>query len=276
MSFFSRQAPSSAPASEPVFRLGAWRIVLLSLLLVLVWAVSLVVFLPVGWAWQQASPYVRLPPDVRVENVAGRLWGGTAQVRWRQDLSLQLGWTLQLSSLRHGFLPLEWQLSTGRSSAEGSLTGTRDQQLRFLLRRGQFDLEELTRLANIDNVQAGGVVTLQSLFVIWSEDNGWSEATGRGHWPGGVVTWPMAGQVEQSRLPPLKADMSMQQGDLLVRLQDQAESRTAIALSMPATEPVVEVAIRRHWLDLLGLQFGSGNGNNPDEVVFNVRHSLTP
>ncbi|TVP59287.1 MAG: hypothetical protein EA349_03315 [Halomonadaceae bacterium] len=272
----SHQALTSTSAPERRFRLGPLRIVLLTLLLIMVWAVSMVVFLPVGWAWQQASPYVTLPPQLRIDNVAGRVWDGSARVHWEQDLSLQLGWALDLKALRHGFLPLEWRLSTGRSSAEGSLTGTRDLQLRFLLRQGRFDLDEITRVANVDNVQASGVVTLESLFVIWSEDHGWSEATGRGHWPGGVVTWPMAGQIEQNRLPALKADMSMNQGDLLVRLQDQVESRTAISLVMPATEPVLEVAIRRHWLDLLGLQFGSGNGSDPDEVVFNVRHSLAP
>lgn len=257
------------------FRLGPLRIVLLFLLLLLVWSTSMVVHLPVGWAWQQVSPRVPLPPQVQVEDVAGRLWEGTARVNW-QELSVQLAWSLQLSALRHGYLPLEWRLASGHSRLEGSLTGTTEQKLRILLRRGEVDLEEVTRLAGVDNVSAGGIMTLENLFVVWSEEGGWSEASGRASWPGGPVTWPMSGQVEQAQLPPLKADMTMEQGDLKVRLQDQAQSRTAVSLVMPASQPVVEVAIRRHWLDLLGLQFGSENGNDPDEVLFNVRHNLAP
>ncbi|MDX1589436.1 MAG: hypothetical protein R3296_10910 [Oleiphilaceae bacterium] len=278
---FAHQATSShasgqKPGSGDVrFRLGPVRIVLLLLLLLLVWATSMVVYLPVGWVWHQASPHVPLPPQVRVEDVAGRLWDGTARIHW-QDLSVQLGWSLQLSALRHGQLPLEWRVVSGPSRLEGSLTGTRDRQLRLQVRRGEIDLGQATRIAAVQNVSVGGVVTLENLLVVWSEQGGWSEATGRGRWPGGLVTWPMGGQVQRAQLPPLKADITMEQGDIRMRLQDQAESRTAVTMVMPAAEPVVEVAIRRHWLDLLGLRFGSENGNDPDEVLFNVRHNLAP
>ncbi|WP_421844423.1 hypothetical protein [Marinobacter algicola] len=56
------------------------KVFLLTLAGVLIYLVALVVLVPAGWLWHQASGYVALPPEVQVSQVSGRVWSGTAGV----------------------------------------------------------------------------------------------------------------------------------------------------------------------------------------------------
>ena len=49
------------------------KVLLLTFAGVLIYLLALVVFVPAGWLWHQASAYVALPPEVQVSQVSGRV-----------------------------------------------------------------------------------------------------------------------------------------------------------------------------------------------------------
>ncbi len=252
------------------FRLGPLRIFLLLLLLALTWAVAMVVYLPAGWVWHQARDVVTLPPEVEVHAVSGSLWAGDMQVS-HSGFPVRLSWQLDVRPLIHGFVPLEFDLVMPNSRAEGSITATIEGHLRVLLRHAEVDLDRITAMEALEGVSVGGMMELESFFVVWSREEGWLDARGRGQWPGGSVSWPMGGRTERATLPALEGNLRLDQQDLILEISDQESEQIGVTATLEPSG-YADLALRKHWVDLLGLDFAPDE--EPDAVLFNMRQQL--
>ena len=103
------------------FRLG--KLMGLLLLGLVTYLVALVIWVPAGWLWQQASGHVRLPSQVSVRQVSGTLWEGAAGLEVL-GYPVRVTWGLGAPSLTGLSLPLEVRLDSVRSHLEGHLTLT--------------------------------------------------------------------------------------------------------------------------------------------------------
>lgn len=269
--------PPSQPRTEQPeqdgsrrFRLGPLKVFLLLLLLALTWAVAMVVYVPAGWIWHQARDVVTLPPEMEVHAVSGSVWAGDVQVS-HSGLPVRVSWQLDVRPLIHGFVPLELDMVAPHSRAEGSITGMLDGQVRVLLRQAEVNLDGITRTRALEGVSVGGIMELESFFVVWSPDEGWLDARGYGHWPGGTVTWPMGGRTERATLPPLEGDLRLDRQNLILDIADQESGQTGVTATLEESG-YVDVSLRKHWVDLLGLDFAPDA--EPDDVLFNMRRRL--
>jgi len=267
-------APSSPSSEEgPRFRVGPVRVFFLVLLLALTWMISLVFYLPAGWVWAQVSADIELPSQVEVGAVSGTVWSGSVIVR-TMGKPVSVSWRLEPGSAIYGFIPLEWEATTSGSHAEGSITAMFEGHLRFLMREARIDLAEITSLGGpLERVRVPGVMELESIFVVWGPDKGLQDVRGRGHWPGGSVTWPMGGSTRQSQMPPLEGVLKQRQKDAVLTISDREEGITGVEAVL-AHNGYASLEVRKHWVDLIGLDVAANA--QPDEVVFNVRRQVLP
>ena len=269
--------PAAEPSTEQPdkgaprrFRLGPFRIFLLLLLLALTWTVAMVVYLPAGWLWHQARDAVTLPPEMEVRAVSGSLWAGDVQVSY-SGFPVRVSWQLDVRPVIHGFVPLELDIVTPHSRAEGSVTGMLDGHLRVLLRHAEVDLDRITRIEALEGVSVGGIMELESFFVVWSPDEGFLDARGYGEWPGGTVAWPMGGRTERATLPALEGNLRLDQQNLILDISDQESGQIGVTATLEEGG-YVDLSLRKHWVDLLGLDFAPDE--EPDTVLFNMRQQL--
>ena len=237
----------------------------------LTWVVALVVYLPAGWVWAQSSRGIDLPEQIEVASVSGTLWSGTAIIR-ALGKPVSVGWHLEPASAIYGFVPLEWKANTANSRAEGSLTAVFDGRLRFLMREAQIDLAEITAMSGpLERVRVPGIMELESVFVVWDQDEGLVDARGRGQWPGGPVSWPMGGRLQQSNLPPLEGVLKQRDQGVVLSIMDHEQGITGVEATLD-NDGYASLALRKHWINLLGLDFAANA--EPDEVLFNVRRRI--
>ncbi len=269
----SKNAEPSTEQAHPRFRLGPLRAFLLILLLVLTWLTALVVYLPAGWAWAQIAREFPMPDTVAVQQVGGTVWSGDASLRAR-GVPLRLSWQLEPGSIIHGFVPLEWQLRSPGSSAEGSVTAMLDGGVRVLLRHARLDLEEITAHdLGVQPLRVPGVATLESFFGVWDPETGLGQLQGRGQWPGGAVTWPMGNQPRQSNMPALEGRLTSTNGQPEFILMEQGTSNPALRAVLEESGRA-RLELYKRWVDFLGLDFAPNAA--PGDVVFRASQQVMP
>ena len=269
----SKNAEPNTEQTHPRFRIGPLRAVLLVLLLVLTWLTALVVYLPAGWAWAQIARQVPVPDALAVQQVGGTVWSGDAWIRAR-GVPLRLSWQLQPGSIIHGFVPVEWRLSSPGSRAEGSVTAMLDGDVRVLLRSARLDLEEMTAHdLGIQPLRIPGVVTLESVFGVWDSETGLGQLQGRGQWPGGNVTWPMGNQPRQSTMPALEGRLTRANGQPELILMEQGTSAPALRAVLEDSGRA-RLELYKRWITFLGLDFAPNAA--PGDVVFRASQKVAP
>ena len=273
MNSTARASSSPSPGEGLRFRVGAVRGFGLALLLVITWVTALVVYLPAGWVWAEVSPGIELPRQVEVDAVSGSVWSGAAMVRV-MDKPVSFSWRLKPGSIIYGFIPLEWEATTARSHAEGSITATLEGHLRFLMREARVDLAEITALGGpLERVRVPGVMALETVLLVWGPETGLREVRGSGQWPGGTVTWPMGSTTRQSRMPALEGVLTRKQKDLVLAISDREEGITGVRAVIDHNG-YANLEVFKHWVDLIGLDVAANA--DADEVVFNARRRVLP
>ena len=255
--------------AKPFLRPG--KIFLLLLLGVLVYGVVLVVWVPAGWVWHQASRHLQLPPQVDVQQVSGRLWDGAAgvvvagfpaRVQWR------LGWP----SLNAMQLPIGFSLSSSQSRVEGDVSigwpGSLDVSARGQIAVAEF--EDLIRQSGGAMIE--GLVSIDRLRLAW-DDNRLQQADGIGRWDGGLVTWPMGNQTGQAVFPAMQANLDTTDGGVALTVAEQGGDGPAADASI-LWNGMMEVRVYKRMVDLA--QQPWPDTARPGDVVFRVRQPILP
>lgn len=255
--------------NKPFF--GPGKVILLLLLGLLVYGVTLVALVPAGWLWQQASGYVQLPPQVRIQQVSGRLWSGAAGAMvagFPVRLQWQLGWP-SVSSLN---LPIEFSVTSAESRMDGQASlGWPDRarlQAQGLITVAEF--EPLIRQSGGAMIE--GTVAIDHIQVAVS-DGQLQQAEGFGRWDGGQVSWPMGNQTGRARFPPMQANLETTGGGVALSVSEQGGDGPAADANI-LWNGMMELRVYKRMVDLAGQSWS--DSAQPGDVVFRVRQPLLP
>ncbi|MEA1081483.1 type II secretion system protein N [Marinobacter qingdaonensis] len=254
---------------KPFLRPG--KLILLTLLALVVYAITLLVWIPAGWVWQQVAPRVSLPQQLEVRQVSGRLWDGAAGLVVA-GYPIRVDWQLGWPSLTGLSLPLDLNVATAQSRINGKLKLSWPQKAEVSA-TGQIvvsEFEELIRRSGGAMIE--GNVTIDRLNLVW-EDNRVTLAEGLGRWAGGQVTWPMGNQTGQARFPAMRADLDTTQGGIALAISEQGGSGPAAEASI-LWSGMMELRVFKRMVDLAGQPWS--DSASPGDVIFRVRQPLLP
>lgn len=257
-------------------RMGWGKIALLLLVALLVFSVTLLLTTPLSYLWARASAHVDLPPQVKIESLAGSVFAGAALLRLEQQ-PVRLSWSLAWPVLESGSsglglqIPLAWRLETRQSWFSGtSHLGWHQARLQL---KGRLHLAEIAKLVERSGgVQMAGDIFIDDLALDWRKGY-WTAASGHANWPGGLVSWPAGADRQQAMMPPMVALLQKIDIGLEVSLLS-AEASAVAAKARLLPGALLEVQIFRRLLDLAGQSWQGGAG--PDEQIFKVSQPLMP
>ncbi|MBZ0334024.1 type II secretion system protein N [Marinobacter sp. AL4B] len=259
----------SEDSPKPFFRPG--KFFLLLLLGVLVFAVTLVVRMPIGWAWHQVSGQIDLPPQVQVRQVSGRLWDGAAKVHL-SGFPARLQWHLNWPSFTDLTLPLEFTVSSSQSRLQGlaraSWTGNLDVMAEGIVTVAEF--KDLIRQSGGAMIE--GKVAIDHLNLRWANER-LQHAEGIGRWGGGLVVWPMGNQTGQAQFPPMQASLDTVDGGVAFDISEQGGDGPA-ADARILWNGMMEIRVYKRMVDLA--QQPWSENSSPSDVVFRVKQPLLP
>lgn len=255
--------------SKPFFRFG--KLFLLTLLGLFVYLSALIVFVPAGWVWHQASPHISLPPQVQVQQVAGKLWDGAAGVVIA-GFPVRIDWELGWPSV----MDLEQSVRISVDSLQSSITG--DVSLGWpanakLSARGHVavaEFEELIRRSGGAMIE--GDVSIDRLVLEWADDR-LVRADGLGRWAGGSVRWPMGNQTGQAQFPPMQATIDTTDGGVELVVAEQAGKGPAADANI-LWNGMMELRVYKRMIDLAGQPWS--DSASPGDVVFRIKQPLLP
>jgi general secretion pathway protein N len=249
---------------KPLIRPG--KLILLLLAGVLVYAVTLILTVPIGWVWSQMSNKVNLPPGVRVESLAGTVWKGQG-TGLAQGIPLTLGWDLHWPSLTELALPLDFSVASGGSALRGELVVAWPGTARVNA-TGQVnvdDFEPMIRRAGGALIE--GVVRIDNLELAWDGERV-SHARGMARWPGGTAEWPGG----SASFPPMQINLDRAGGGVSLVVAEQGGKGPAARADV-FWDGMMEVQVYKRLADLAGMNVGAGA---PSDAIFKVRQPLLP
>ncbi|GGE58123.1 hypothetical protein GCM10011533_08270 [Streptosporangium jomthongense] len=247
------------------------KLFLLVLLGLFIYLGALIVFVPAGWVWQQASPHVPLPAQVQVKQVAGKVWDGAAGVVVA-GFPLRIQWQLGWPSLGALEQPVRISVESRQSSVSGDLSLDWPANAR-LNARGTIAVAEFEGLIRRSGgAMIEGDVSIDRLILEWADDR-IVRADGLGTWAGGRVSWPMGNQTGQAQFPPMQANLDTTDGGVALVVAEQAGNGPAADASI-LWNGMLELRIYKRMIDLAGQPWP--DTASPDDVVFRVRQPLLP
>lgn len=247
------------------------KVFLLTLAGVLIYLVALVVLVPAGWLWHQASAHIELPPEIQVRQVSGKAWSGAAGVMVA-GYPVRLEWRLGMPSVSGLSLPVGFSLSSSQSSVDGSVSlgwqgaGSLSASGRLVVA----EFEELIRRSGGAVIE--GDVTIDRLELSW-QDGRVTRADGVGRWAGGQVTWPMGSSTGQAEFPPMRATMDSTADGIALVVSEQGGDGPAADAEI-RWNGMMELRVYKRMVDLAGQPWP--DSARPGDVVFSVKQPLIP
>ena len=257
--------------SSPKTFLRSGKVVGLLLLGLLVYGVTLMLWVPAGWVWQQASSHVGLPHEIRVNQVSGQLWDGAAAITVI-GFPTRLQWHLQWPALTELQLPVKFSLTTSQSRLQGEakLNWPASARLQAVGRVAPAEFETLIRQSG--GAVIGGEVKVDRLSLEIS-DNRIQQAEGLARWPGGLVTWPMGNQTGQADFPPMQATLDTHSTGLLLTISEQGGEGPAAETQLQRSG-MMDIRVYKRMVDLA--QQPWPDSARPNDVIFRVQQPLLP
>lgn len=247
------------------------KVVLLVLLALMIYVVGLVLWLPAGWVWAQASPRVDLPPGVSVQQVSGSLWQGAARLDI-QHRPVRLSWQLDWPDVMTLRQPVTVSVETADSRVSGDLVLGWPRELVADM-TGRLHVPEFA-----DLIRENGGALLEGDVIIdrlrlAASDQRLESASGLGRWPGGNVSWPMGGSRQSAVFPPMQATLADTGDGVLLTISEQGEAEAAAEAGL-SLNGMMDIRVYKRMVDLAG-QSWSGSAS-PGDVVFQVQQPLLP
>ncbi|PXX91058.1 hypothetical protein DIT71_11210 [Marinobacter vulgaris] len=247
------------------------KVFLLTLVGVLVYLVALVVLVPAGWLWHQASAHVQLPPEVQVRQVSGKAWSGVAGAVVA-GYPVRLEWQLGMPSLSRLSLPASFSLASSQSSVDGRVSvdwqggGTLEASGRLAVA----EFEDLIRRSGGAVIE--GDVTIDRLELAW-QDGRVTSADGVGRWAGGSVSWPMGNSTGQATFPPMQATLDSTADGVALMIARQGGDGPAAEVDI-SWNGMMDLQVYKRMVDLAGQPWSESAA--PGDMVFRVRQPLIP
>jgi general secretion pathway protein N len=247
------------------------KVFLLVLIGLIVYVGALIALVPAGWLWQQAQGRISLPPEVQVQQLAGQLWGGMANLSVA-GFPVRLEWDLGTPSLSALALPVDFSLATAGSTVQGdalvSWQGSGEVHASGII--GVAEFEPLIRRSGGAVIE--GDVIIDRLNVGWA-DQAITQANGLGRWGGGEVTWPMGNSEGRADFPPMRATLDSSSDGITLVVAEEGGDGPAAAADIRWTG-MMDLRVFKRMVDLARQPWS--DAARPDDVVFRVRQPLIP
>ncbi len=247
------------------------KVFLLTLAGVLIYLVALVVLVPSGWLWHQASAHIQLPPEIQIRQVSGKVWSGEAGAMVA-GYPARLEWQLGIPSLFDLSLPVRFSLMSSQSSVDGRVSlgwqGTGSLEAKGRLAVAEF--EDLIRRSGGAVIE--GDVTIDELVLSW-QDGRITRADGVGRWAGGEVTWPMGNSVGRADFPPMQATLDSTADGVALVVAEQGGDGPAADAEI-RWNGMMDLRVYKRMVDLADQAWP--DSAEPGDVVFRVRQPLVP
>ena len=234
------------------------QLIFYGILLISVYLVGLIYFMPAKWFYQQLV-IDKLPKAIKLQQIEGTLWQGSAWVKYQRYPKIQTSWNvLNWDSLfkleaKNNFLDLRLLSNFQGFDAAFKLSGT-------------LDAEALTRQIKLPNkTRLSGSIELQQVDLLPSFSP-YYISSAQLHWSGGQVRM----KKQQYSLPALNVIVTKQNQGLEILLQQQDNSKKLIQIQANNNKELA-IQISQRFLTL------SNQGQlseNPDEYVIRVKEKL--
>ncbi len=257
--------------TEPTSFFRPGKLILLLLLGLVVYACALVVNVPAGWAWQQVSGQVVLPPQIRVHQVSGKLWHGAAAIHFA-GIPARVSWRLDWPSLSQAQVPVALSVDMAQSSLQAQVLAHWSGHV-ALSASGTVAVAEFRELIRRSGgAMLEGEVTIDRISL--TLDNGQLiDASGIARWPGGAVTWPMGRQTGSAVFPAMQATLDRADDAIQLAVSEQGgDGPAAEARVLP--NGMLDIRVFKRMVDLAGQPWS--DSAQPSDVVFRVRQPLLP
>lgn len=247
---------------------GIWAARWYLILGLLTFLITLVLTMPLHFAWRLASPHLSNLP-VHIHSMSGTLWSGRVQMQVpmvRELGTLNSNWQLSFLPLLVGNIHLNLTVDSDnlRLTLPLSLSNSR---LDIQGAEGYLNLAGIDSLLRAQNTSLGGTVELQRLLAtVDLNSNEFSELAGRIVYGGGPVTVQIDNKPVSATLP------------LLVGQLGREPERAALVLTTEDGDVLLNgylqpdgwagMALRRRFVDLMGQTWPAKA--EADTVIFEV------
>ncbi|MGC1507252.1 type II secretion system protein N [Ketobacter sp. MCCC 1A13808] len=229
-----------------------------------------ILFLPASLLWRAASGSLAGLP-LQVERVGGSVWDGYAVANLRNPAlrgPVVIDWDLKalrliLGEVRLG-LRVEGQAFQLTGDAFTGLWGKGANDL-----NGDIQARMLDQMLREFGVSAGGALKVNQVGFNIS-GNRVSSAEGQITWGGGMVTAPGRGRSNPIDFPPVKGELSENEGNLMLAFTETKGNKSLGELGLLLENGVASVKVLQRVLRLAGME-ASGSD---DKVLVNMQQPL--
>lgn len=245
-------------------------LVVVTLVSVLAYTSALLVFMPLSFAWAQASKWLSeesLPFSVAAQR--GTLWHGELQLV-HDFIKGSVHWQLTPWKGLTGDSLIEWQARTGDGMAKG--VGFFANGHLELASQINVDLSALKPILDRHRIALGGELVVRDLQIALESLTRFpTEVSGTARWEGGPVSYPLGRQRQSSTMPPLQASLSMPADVIILDVSEEQTSHKVMQLQLAPNGRVL-LLIRKRLLDLAGATWSTIA--NPDDIIFKIEQKL--
>ncbi len=221
--------------------------------------VFLLVMAPASLVVATAEDQLKQVPDLKIGEVSGRIWSGSAQIQYQQFPAM-VTWNLSALPLLVGRLSADVQLReqgldanfhVSASGTEGTVS----------------DAELLVDASYINQISISYGLDLSGQFSVSEADvsfnNQWvTSAAGILEWPGGIVHIETPQQLYSVDLPPLNGDLSMDGDNLRLAIDGTGERMLDLTLKRSGW---VEAGVSYAFMELAGLPLTGNTTSSREE-----------
>ncbi|WP_157954342.1 type II secretion system protein N [Saccharospirillum mangrovi] len=205
-----------------------------------VYLVALLAMTPLSWLRQFFEPALQ-SAGIRLEQVDGSLWSGSARLQAPQVPALQLGWHARPLSLFMLRLPFDIQVSNASLDVTGrldiKLTGASVKSL-----SGYVDDTAFAPIASAYGADVQGRLRLDDVALSAGWRGALGELGGSLSWSGGPVSVPFGSQVQTFQIPQMQGQLN----------SDDARWQ-ALVLAMDET-PLIDAQLSRDGVGSLSVK----------------------
>ena len=207
--------------------------------------------------------------ELTLRAVAGRLWNGTAEIRYRGHDLGTLAWSLRPGDLLAGEIGVDWMLEHVDYSASG--TGALGTATGSVTASGQVQGVAVSRFLAAYHIHIEGDFELHGLDVRIDHAGLPVAAQGNLHWSGGRALYRLSGQFHDASLPAMTGTLSMTDSGPELRCV-QADEPVSLMTARLDPEGWAHIDVTKALTVLAGYPWPGSHAD--DDVVVTVSERL--
>ncbi|MGI9327687.1 MAG: type II secretion system protein N [Pseudomonadales bacterium] len=200
-------------------------------------------------------------PDIDVQQLRGTLWQGQGLLAVAQTPLGDLHWRAQPTALLSGRMAASYQLAGSNLALTGEVAvATKSVNAST---NGEVQAALINQLLADYELSMSGALEPEAVSVELVEQRV-TALNGQIHWAGGIVSYALEGRQATQQLPPMRADLSLDEADLpLATIYSDGVNFPVLTLRL-MDSGFVKVSLTRRFTQIVGMPWP---GSEPDHAV---------